>query len=78
MASTKPARQQKVAKRPPSLEEMARTALKWEAVAALGLADKVRAEGWGGLSAAETGRVGGLIGKWRRDPKRSLGQAAVK
>ena len=54
-------------KKDPTPEELARTALKWEAAAALGLVEKVRREGWGGLSAAETGRVGGLMTKWVRD-----------
>ncbi|MDA8197832.1 MAG: small, acid-soluble spore protein, alpha/beta type [Thermaerobacter sp.] len=51
----------------PSPEELAREALKWEAAAALDLVDKVRREGWGGLSARESGRVGGLMTKWTRD-----------
>jgi len=33
----------------------------------LGLLDKVRRDGWGGLSAAESGRVGGLMAKRLRD-----------
>lgn len=57
-------------KKEPSPEELARVALKWEAVAALGLVEKVRREGWGGLSAAEAGRVGGLMTKWARDRQR--------
>lgn len=35
--------------------------LKMEIAAELGLMDKVRQEGWGGLSAAETGRIGGIM-----------------
>ncbi len=57
------------AKKDPSPEELVRVALKWEAATALGLEGKVRRSGWGGLSAAEAGRVGGLMGKWGRDPE---------
>ena len=35
--------------------------LKVEAAQALGVWDKVQAEGWGALSAAESGRVGGYV-----------------
>ena len=58
------------AKKEPSPEELARVALKWEAAAVLGLVGKVRSSGWGGLSAAEAGRVGGLMAKWGRGPER--------
>ena len=39
----------------------------------LGLGEKVRRVGWGGLSAAETGRIGGYMTKKARtrDPKES-------
>ncbi|MCY0898580.1 MAG: small, acid-soluble spore protein, alpha/beta type [Firmicutes bacterium] len=37
------------------------TELKIEAVQALGLWEKVQQEGWGALTAAETGRIGGYI-----------------
>jgi hypothetical protein len=33
----------------------------------LGLTERVITEGWGGLSAAETGRIGGLMSKRMRD-----------
>lgn len=35
--------------------------MKWEVAEELGLLDKVRSRGWGGLSAAESGRVGGIM-----------------
>lgn len=41
--------------------------LKLLIVGELGLLDKVKADGWGGLSAAESGRVGGLMAKRMRD-----------
>ncbi len=34
---------------------------KYEIAAELGLTDKVEEFGWGGLTAKETGRIGGLI-----------------
>lgn len=35
--------------------------LKYEIAAELGLLDKIEEEGWGGLTAKETGKIGGLI-----------------
>ena len=52
--------------------------LKLEIVAELGLAEKVIVEGWGNLTAAETGRLGGILHKRLKDlgvtigPKGSL------
>lgn len=40
--------------------------LKVEGAHALGLWEKIQAVGWGGLSAAESGRVGGYITRVRR------------
>lgn len=40
--------------------------LKYELAKELGLLDKVREVGWAGLSAKETGRIGGLVGRGRR------------
>lgn len=34
---------------------------KYEIASELGLLDKVLSDGWGGLTAKETGRIGGLI-----------------
>lgn len=39
-----------------------RERMKYEIAQELGLLDKVRQVGWAGLSAKETGRIGGLIG----------------
>ena len=36
--------------------------LKYEIAQELGLLDKLRQVGWAGLSAAESGRVGGMVG----------------
>ena len=43
--------------------------LKFEIATELGLADKVIAEGWRSLTAKESGRIGGLITKKRRQEK---------
>jgi hypothetical protein len=50
----------KVKKRKPATP---RDLMKIEIAAELGLLYKLQHEGWGGLSAAETGRIGGLLGK---------------
>lgn len=44
----------------------------------LGLGEKVRRVGWGGLSAAETGRVGGYITKKAREREKAGAADAVR
>lgn len=51
----------KMKKRPPDWE-----ALKNEIAAELGLWEKVKEQGWGGLTAAESGKVGGIFSKRRQ------------
>lgn len=46
-------------------EEMA----KYEIAKELGLFDKVMKEGWGALSAKETGKIGGMVTKRRKNLK---------
>ena len=41
--------------------------LKYEIAEELGLLDKVMKEGWRSLSSKETGRIGGLVTKKRRE-----------
>lgn len=41
--------------------------LKYEIAEELGLLDKVLSEGWKSLSSKETGRIGGLITKKKRE-----------
>lgn len=41
---------------------------KYEIARELGLLDRVKAVGWAGLSAKETGRIGGLMGRENRVP----------
>ena len=46
--------------------------LKYEIAQELGLLDRVLADGWKSLSAKETGRIGGLMTKRRREQKTEL------
>lgn len=41
--------------------------MKYEIAEELGLLDKVMTEGWKSLTSKETGRIGGLVSKRRRD-----------
>ena len=43
--------------------------LKYEIAGELGLLDRVRRDGWGALSAKETGRIGGLVTRRKRETK---------
>ncbi len=45
--------------------------LKFEIATELGLSDKVVKEGWRSLTAKESGRIGGLITKRKRELKQS-------
>ena len=55
-------RKSKMKKTPEDMEE-----LKLEIAEELGLLDKVKSVGWAGLSAKETGRMGGLLTKKKRE-----------
>ncbi len=46
--------------------------LKYEIAGELGLLDKVVSEGWKSLSAKETGRIGGLMTKKKKEMKEKL------
>ena len=46
--------------------EMLRETLKYEIAEELGLTDKIEAYGWSGLTAEETGRIGGLMTKRKK------------
>ncbi len=43
--------------------------MKYEIADELGLLDRVREKGWKALSSKETGRIGGLMAKKRREQK---------
>ncbi len=47
-------------------DELLREKIKYEIAEELGLSDKVRELGWGGLSAEETGRIGGIMTKRKK------------
>ena len=47
--------------------EKMREKIKYEIAEELGLSDKVSREGWGELSAEETGRIGGLMAKRKKN-----------
>ncbi len=42
-------------------------AMKYEIAEELGLTEKVRQVGWKGLTAKESGRIGGIMGKKKRE-----------
>jgi hypothetical protein len=54
----------------------AEDAMKYEIANELGLGEKLSQVGWGGLTAEETGRIGGLITRKKRSlsPKRTVTQ----
>ncbi len=47
-------------------KEIVREQLKYEIAEELGLTDKVKELGWSGLTAEETGRIGGLMTKKKK------------
>lgn len=51
-------------------EETLEDKLKYEIAGELGLTDKIAEEGWGGLTAKESGRIGGLITVRKRNIKK--------
>ena len=57
-------------KKPIVLEELSKEELqKYEIAKELGLFDRVMSEGWGSLSARETGKIGGILAKRRKDER---------
>ncbi|MDD2502672.1 MAG: small, acid-soluble spore protein, alpha/beta type [Clostridia bacterium] len=53
----------------PRKKEKPEDPMKMEIAEELGLLEKVKKYGWGGLSAKETGKIGGLIGRRRQQEK---------
>ena len=47
-------------------DELLREKIKYEIAEELGLSEKVNKEGWGAVSAEETGRIGGLMTKRKK------------
>ena len=57
--------------KPIKLEELTQEEkMKYEIAEELGLLDKVMQEGWRSLSSKETGRIGGLMTKKRREAEK--------
>lgn len=57
-------------KKPIVLEELsAEELVKYEIAKELGLFDRVMKDGWGSLSAKETGRIGGILARRRKQEK---------
>ncbi len=57
--------------RPVNLNELTEEEkMKYEIAEELGLLDQVMAQGWKSLSSKETGRIGGLMTKRRREEKK--------
>ena len=48
-------------------QEILREKIKYEIAEELGLKDKVTSLGWGGLTAEETGRIGGMMTKRKKE-----------
>ncbi len=41
--------------------------LKYKAAEQLGLTDRLLQVGWAGLTAGETGKIGGIVSRWLRE-----------
>lgn len=41
--------------------------LKYKAAEQLGLTDRLLRVGWAGLTAGETGKIGGIVSRWLRE-----------
>lgn len=51
-------------------EEQERERIKYEIAEELGLMEKVREQGWKALSAKETGRIGGIMTRRKREQEK--------
>lgn len=58
------------AKKPLDEKELEREKIKYEIAEELGLIDKVKKYGWSGLTAEETGKIGGIMTKRNKDAGR--------
>lgn len=55
--------------RPLNESEVLREKIKYEIAEELGLSEKVKNYGWSGLTAEETGRIGGIMTKRKKELK---------
>lgn len=51
-------------------EELEREKMKYEIAEELGLTEKVKDLGWGSLTASETGRIGGIMTRRKKEQKK--------
>ncbi|MCF2555497.1 small, acid-soluble spore protein, alpha/beta type [Faecalicatena contorta] len=59
-------------KKPIRLEEMTQEEkMKYEIAGELGLLDQVMTEGWRSLSSKETGRIGGILARRKKELKKN-------
>ncbi len=50
--------------------EIDESSIKFEIASELGLADKIREDGWAGLTAKESGRIGGIMTARKRQEEK--------
>lgn len=62
--------EQKKGKKELTPAQKADLAMKYEIAAELGLTDKIEKEGWKGLTSRESGRIGGIMGKRKKEMKK--------
>ena len=56
-------------KKPLTKEELERERMKYEIAEELGLTERVKKSGWGSLSASETGRIGGIMTRRKKEKR---------
>lgn len=52
--------------------------MKYEIAEELGLLDKIAADGWKGLTSRESGRIGGMMGKRKRQKEKETEKNTVE
>ena len=52
--------------------------MKYEIAGELGLLDRVLTEGWKGLTSKETGRIGGLVTKRKREQRKTVSAGILR
>lgn len=53
-------------------KEIDENSIKFEIASELGLADKIREEGWAGLTAKESGKIGGIMTSRKKKAQKSI------
>lgn len=61
--------EQKKGKKELTPAQKADLAMKYEIAAELGLAEKIEKEGWKGLTSRESGQIGGIMGKRKKEQR---------